>query len=121
MLADPGDMGKIIDVKISPDPPKEDSKLTLTATVDLSRLLAFVSIYIIIINYNIYDWTGENLTSGEIDISVKYDKFVSVLNDKLKLCDAAKAADDPCPLKEGNHTIVEIESIPKAPSVSTLL
>ena len=61
--------------------------------------------------------TGEEVTGGQIEISLKWG-FLPI-DQKVDLCDALKQAGKSCPLEPGTQTLSVVQTIPsEAPSVS---
>lgn len=63
-------------------------------------------------------YAGEEVTSGQIDINLKWG-IIPLPAQKQDLCDALKQSGKACPLEPGTQTMTIAQQIPKAaPSVS---
>ena len=64
-----------------------------------------------------FAYVDESVTSGQIEIDLKYGIFP--VHQKTDLCDALKTAGQACPLQKGIQTLSIVETIPSAaPGVS---
>ena len=63
--------------------------------------------------------TAEEVEGGSLNILVKYNNYIPVMNKKKNLCNIPDILSEPCPLQSGVHDATFAHKFPSyAPSVS---